>query len=222
MTPSAGRGPLRWRALVGALSLLASAAPAQSTGLRVRSGPPTPFVTEFGYYLGPFSGALTSDPTQPEVDLYLVGVLNRIQWDQTWSSNFGGGSPLQIRQAMYMATMYQLVGVPWQQWSSIQNAVWYAFPSPGGNGTGDPNGPSGSGSDPDQGGTDGGQGGSGESGGPGGGESGDEGGTPANPGGSTGEDAMTTAVTPEPETWVLMGTGLVLILGVSVRRGSLL
>ncbi len=33
--------------------------------------------------------------------------------------------------------------------------------------------------------------------------------------------SLNTSVTPEPETWMLMGTGLMLIVGFAIKRGRL-
>jgi hypothetical protein len=39
-------------------------------------------------------------------------------------------------------------------------------------------------------------------------------------GGGT-QEFLTTGITPEPETWVLMGTGLFLVVGFALKRGRL-
>jgi hypothetical protein len=35
------------------------------------------------------------------------------------------------------------------------------------------------------------------------------------------QEFLTTGITPEPETWMLMGTGLILIVGFAIKRGRM-
>lgn len=219
-------------AIIAWLTFAAGLAEAQSS-LKVRNGPPTPLVTQIGYYFGPNAGNLTSDPTQPEVDLFLVSVLNRVDWGQTWVENLsstagnlgGSSSTALLKKTIYLATTYHLVGTPWSNWWGVQSALWYwPFRGPivGGTGSGGAGDGGGdhhpTGTDIDMleasGGDDAALDTGGDGASPGDGGRADRHSIPTDP--------LTTGVTPEPETWVLMGTGLVLVVGLGVRRGSLL
>ncbi len=215
------------------LAFASVSAEAQSSGsLKFQPTAPTPAVTAFGYYVGPFWGTITSDPTQPKIDLFCVDVLNSITWGQTWNANFsslggdlsltrhGNAKRTSYEQAAYLASMYKAPGVATAQWGGIQAAIWNLL-NPGA-----PNG-----------------------------------GTNVNSNGSEAywlaqasawhgsaakatfdfsrwtvvtdvrgagrvsgagaQEFLTTGVAPEPETWLLMGTGLFLVVGFAVKRGRL-
>ncbi len=216
--------------LTAALSLAASSLEAQST-VKFMPGPPSPSVTAYGYYVGPFSGTITSDPTRPVIDLFCVDVLNSISWGQVWTANFtnlasgdlsrtrqGNARLAEYQKAAYLASLFNSSGVTINQWGGIQSAMWDLL-NPGAGGAALTNSAE----------------------------------TAwlgvantwfANGGASTfdfsrwtivtdvnaagvksgrgAQEFLTQAgVTPEPETWVLMGTGLVLIVGFATRRGFL-
>jgi hypothetical protein len=215
------------------LALLAGDAAAQTTGtIKFQSGPGSPAVTAHGYYVGPFYGTLMSDPTRPRIDLYCVDVMNQISWGQQWNANFTsllGGNYANTRhgasnkdkyiKAAWLAEKYSSNGTA--QWGGIQTAIWNLL-NPG-----NPNGGTNASSNTTEAywlnqvdtwysnplnvanfspgkwtivtqTTAGGLG----------------------QGGGT-QEFLTTGITPEPETWLLMGTGLILILGFAVKRGRI-
>ncbi len=125
---------LRSISLVVGLTVTATAAAAQPIGLKFQSGPPSPAVTGYGYYVGPFSGTVTSNPTLPTINLFCVDVLNSITWGYQWLANV---TPLSLnsigntrhgtaaldnyRKAAWLTTQY---GSNTNQWKGIQAAVW--------------------------------------------------------------------------------------------------
>ncbi len=127
--------------VVRSLSLLIAAvattesAVAQPIGLKFQSGPSTPAVTGYGYYIGPFSGMVTSNPTLPTISLFCVDILNSITWGQQWSANvtslaltnlsntrLGTAALNNYRQAAWLTNQYALNSTT--QWAGIQAAVW--------------------------------------------------------------------------------------------------
>jgi hypothetical protein len=209
-------------------------ASAQGSGtLQFQPTRPNPAITAFGYYVGPFWGTVTSDPTRPRIDLYCVDVLNHISFGQTWNANFtslssgnlsltrhGNAKLAQYQQAAYLASLYTAPGVTTTSWGGIQAAIWNLL-NPG-----SPNG----GTNPSvnsseaywlaQAGTWYNSAGA---------QSFDfsrwtivtDMNSAGNVSGRGTQEFLTTGITPEPETWMLLGTGLVLIVGFAVKRGRL-
>jgi hypothetical protein len=190
-------------------------------------------VTAFGYYVGPFWGTVTSDPTRPTIDLFCVDILNSISWGQVWTANFtnlgsgnlsltrhGNSKLAQYQKAAFLASKYNAPGVSTSQWGGIQAAVWNLL-NPG-----NPNG----GTNPlvntseaywlQQASTWYTSGGA---------QSFDfsrwtivtDQSAAGLASGRGVQEFLTTGVTPEPETWMLMGTGLLLVVGFAVKRGRL-
>lgn len=210
-----------------------------------------------GVYLGPYTGQLMSDPTQPMFTMYCVDYDHEISLGQTWTineSNLGGADLSQTRegvsglgtyqQTAYLASLFSSwdllsgvkwdpshsnqtfgqyfasigAGVTWNQrnaWSGIHAAIWSltsaSFPTAG--------------SLADQlahafavyAGYQYGQGFAGT-------------GinfaewsvlspTPLDGAGTAQEMLVRTSVAPEPQTWVLLGTGMLLLFGFARRRG---
>lgn len=216
-----------------ALTLASTQATAQTSNLKFQTGPGSN-PTAFGYYVGPFWGTVTSDPTKPKIDLYCVDVLNHVNWGQTWSANLtnlasgnfantrhGAAKLGQYQKAAYLASMYNSPSVQANMWGGIQTAIWNLL-NPG-----QPNG----------------------------GTQVNVNSTEAywlaqanmwhsnqaavasfdfskwtivtdvnaagNVSGKGTQEFLTTGITPEPETWMLMGTGLVLIVGFAIKRGRM-
>lgn len=223
--------------LASALSLAPLTGSAQSSGTITFQPSGVGQPTALGYYVGPFWGTLASDPTKPTIDLFCVDVLNAINFGYTWTANFtnlasgdlsltrhGDGKASKYQQAAYLASMYQAPGVTSSQYGGLQAAIWNllnpGYPNGGTNvlstsseayWLGQAN-------------------------------------SWYNGGGASAFDfskwtvvtdvsaagrvwgygtqefltsSLNTAVTPEPETWMLMGTGLMLIVGFAVKRGRL-
>jgi hypothetical protein len=220
-----------------ALSLAPLAGDAQSSGTLTFQPSGAGLPTALGYYVGPFWGTLTSDPTRPTIDLFCVDVLNAINFGHSWSANFtnlasgdlsltrhGDAKTAKYQQAAYLASMYTAPGVTTSQFGGLQAAIWNllnpGYPNGGANvlstsseayWLGQAN-------------------------------------AWLNGGGASTFDfskwtivtdvsaagrvsgygtqeflttGLNTAVTPEPETWMLMGTGLMLIVGFAIKRGRL-
>jgi hypothetical protein len=121
--------------LAAALTMTANAVAAQPIGLKFQSGPSSPSVTGYGYYVGPFSGTLLSNPTLPTINLFCVDVLNSISWGLKWKANVtslalsdigntrhGTGSLESYRKAAWLTTQYSPTNK--EQWAGIQAAVW--------------------------------------------------------------------------------------------------
>ncbi len=125
---------LRSVSLIIATIATTEIAAAQPIGLKFQSGPSTPAVTGYGYYVGPFSGTVTSNPTMPTISLYCVDILNSIRWGQSWTANVssltgnlaltrhGDDKRLQYQKAAWLTTQYSLNATT--QWAPIQAAIW--------------------------------------------------------------------------------------------------
>jgi len=223
------------RLLTAAAFTFASAqATAQTAQLKFQPGPPNPAVTAYGYYVGPFWGTVTSDPTKPKIDLYCIDVLNSIRFGHAWLANLtnlasgdlsltrhGDAKLGKYQRAAYLASMYNAPGIQSNMWGGIQSAIWNLL-NPG-----QPNGGTNVSSNS----------------------------TEAywlaradvwiqnsaavqtfdfsrwtivtdvsaagNVSGTGTQEFLTTGITPEPETWLLMGTGLFLIVGFAIKRGRM-
>jgi hypothetical protein len=124
------------RSLALGVSLLAvnEAAHAQTATVKFQTGPSSPAVSAYGYYVGPFTGTVTSDPTLPTISLFCVDVLNTIAWGQQWTANVTNLSLASIpntrqptaldsyRQAAWLTTQFALNTT--SQWGGIQAAIW--------------------------------------------------------------------------------------------------
>lgn len=218
-----------------AVSFGSLSAGAQSSGTVKFQPNPGSLPTALGYYVGPFWGTLTSDPTKPTIDLYCVDVLNVVYWGQSWTANFtnlasgdlsltrhGDAKLTNYQQAAYLSSQYGSVTT--SQYGGLQAAIWNllnpGFPNGGvnvANNSHEAYWLS--------------QANSWYSGG--GASSFDFSKwtvvTDVNAAGyASGHGtqeflttSLDTAVTPEPETWMLMGTGLIVIVGFAVKRGRL-
>jgi hypothetical protein len=126
---------LRALSLVVAVAATSQIAVAQPIGMKFQSGPSTPAVTGYGYYVGPFSGTVTSNPTLPTISLFCVDILNQISWGQSWQANvsslMAGGLGLTrhgnakldaYKKAAWLTTQYSLNSTT--QWAGIQAAIW--------------------------------------------------------------------------------------------------
>lgn len=228
---------MRLRPLLAAaaISLGSVAAGAQTTGTVKFQPNPGGLPVAMGYYVGPFWGTLTSDPTKPVIDLYCVDVLNMVLWGSTWDANFtnmasgdlsltrhGDSKLTQYQQAAFLASQYSTVST--SQYGGLQAAIWNLL-NPG-----NPNG----GTNPLNTGHEAYWLGLANSWYTGGGASSfdfsqwtivtDVRAAGVVKGVGSQEfitSSLNTAVTPEPETWMLMGTGLLVIVGFAVKRGRI-
>ena len=234
------------RSLLAVLAIAASAAPASALQLPANSvsawrlknlqfmtQAPRPAVTAFGYYVGPFTGTVLSDPTRPTINLFCVDILNSIHFGQKWTGAFtslnsndfsatrhGIDAKTSYQKAAYLASMYRNPGVQTSQWGGIQAAVWNLL-NPG-----NPNG----GVNPAANTSEAYWLAQADSWYLGGGAKTfdfsrwsivtDVNGAGMVAGAGTQEFLTDTVATPEPETWILMGTGVMLILGVAMAKGA--
>lgn len=124
---------MRSLALVAGL-LVSTEALAQTATVKFQSGPSSPAVSAYGYYVGPFTGTVTSDPTLPTISLFCVDVLNTIAWGQQWTANITNLSLATIpntrqpaaldnyKKAAWLTTQFALNST--SQWGGIQAAIW--------------------------------------------------------------------------------------------------
>lgn len=217
---------LRSTLVASALFLSANAAQAQGTHqLKFQSGPGSS-PSALGYYVGPFKATVLSDPTRPTIDIFCVDILNSISWNRVWNANYtslGQGNLSLTRRgtakidaykkAAWLTSKYSTVATT--QWGGIQAAVWELL-NPG-----NPNG--------------------------GGAETAwlnqanqfqatggfstfdfsrytiitDVGAAGRRVGGGTQEFITDSHVTPEPGTYLLIGSGLVLMLAFAGLKGGI-
>jgi hypothetical protein len=96
-------------------------------------------VTGFGYYVGRYQGQILSLPGQPTIDLYCVDFLHHIQLGQTWSAWMSelGGSLEYTRggsgaYGLYLRAAWltqQYAGASTAEWKNIQATIWNLFNS---------------------------------------------------------------------------------------------
>lgn len=129
---------LRSLSLVTALST-ATAADAQTVQLQFPSGPTAPAVTVAGFFLGPFSATLLSDPTLPTVSIFCVDLLNAVNWGQQWQANVsnlgqtnlsatraGSGALDSYRKAAWLTSQLSPSTDPVAR-AEIHAAIWSLF-----------------------------------------------------------------------------------------------
>jgi hypothetical protein len=117
-------------------ALAAFAAPARAQNVQFETHAPNPAVTAYGYYVGPFTGNLLG--TTPKViDLFCIDVMNEVHFGETWTATFSnlGGDLSNTRhgntaldtykKAAWLTTQYALN--PTSQWGGIQAAAWALF-----------------------------------------------------------------------------------------------
>ncbi len=125
------------RSLAAGLSLVvaASAADAQPTyQIKFQNGPFTN-PTGFGYYVGPFTGQNLSLPGNPTIDLYCMDVLNQVQAGVTWTAYItnlswnldntrqGNAGLSKYQKAAWLTTQYTAANKA-TEWKFIQAAIW--------------------------------------------------------------------------------------------------
>jgi hypothetical protein len=223
------------RSILTVLALATFASPAQAIrqtkpvpawrlkNLQFQTQAPRPAVTAFGYYVGPFT-----------INLFCVDILNAVRFGQKWTGVFtrvssnnydatrhGLASKTQYQKAAYLASVYRAPGVQTNQWGGIQTAVWNLL-NPG-----NPNG----GTNPTANSSEAYWLSQADSWYNGGGAKSfdfsrwsivtDVGAAGLVQGGGTQEFLTDTTATPEPETWILLGTGVMLVLGVALAKGAI-
>lgn len=203
--------------------------------LQFQTAKPKPAVTAYGYYVGPFTGTVLSDPTRPTINLFCVDVLNQISFGQKWtgvftrmsSNNFdatrhGLSAKSSYQKAAFLTTQYKAAGIKTTQWGGIQTAIWNLL-NPG-----NPNG----GTNVTLNSSEAYWLAQADTWYNGGGASNfdftrwsivtDYNAAGMVKGGGVQEFLTDTTATPEPETWILLGTGMLLVLGMAAARGRLI
>ena len=106
-------------------------------------------VTGFGYYVGPYQGQVLSMPGQPTIDLYCVDFLHRISVGQEWTAwvspldgnlsytRGGTGAAGLYQRAAWLTQQYYQQ--PQSEWKHIQAAMWGLFTSTAPTSTGSSN-----------------------------------------------------------------------------------
>ena len=135
------------RPLLALVALAATASPAHALkqpvptyrvkNLQFQTRAPNPAVTAYGYYVGPFTGTVLSDPTRPSLNLFCVDILNSISFGQKWTGVFtrlssndlsatrhGNAKQVNYQKAAFLASTYKAPGIRTAQWGGIQTAIW--------------------------------------------------------------------------------------------------
>jgi hypothetical protein len=86
--------------LIAALAATSTAASAQ-VQLQLPSSPTAPAVTVAGFYVGPFSGTLLSDPTLPTISFFYTNLFSLVSWGQQWQGNVTNLGQSNLSSTMY-------------------------------------------------------------------------------------------------------------------------
>jgi hypothetical protein len=126
---------VRIASLAAAVAFAATDARAQPTNLQFQ-GSPAGGVTVAGFFVGPFSATVLSDPTLPTIDIFCLDILNAVQWGQQWSANLsnlgltsvpntrrGSAGLDNYRKAAWLTHQFALYTSP-ADWADIQAAIW--------------------------------------------------------------------------------------------------
>jgi hypothetical protein len=96
-------------------------------------------VTGFGYYVGPYQGMVLSQPGSPLIDLFCVDFLHGIALGQVWTANIsrlsgdlsatrGGNAAYDLyMRTAWLASQYTVA--PRAEWKNIQATIWNQFAS---------------------------------------------------------------------------------------------
>ena len=151
------------RSLVaGSLLCAAASSAGAQANIQFMPAPPATPVTAFGYYVGPFTGTLLGGTTAgTQVNLFCLDVLNVVTQGQEWRANFinlasgdlsltrqGDAALDKYRQAAWLTDQYnaQLSTTGNRNdWDGIQAAIWQTFNA--GNPDGDLNNANGGGNE---------------------------------------------------------------------------
>jgi len=135
----------------GALLLVAASTADAQANIKFQTSPSTPAVAAFGYYVGPFSGTLLGGANNgTSIDLFCLDVLNQVSFGQEWRANFidlagdlsltrrGNAMADTYKKAAWLTDQYALNGTG--EWGFIQAAIWDIFnPGNPGGGAGEAN-----------------------------------------------------------------------------------
>lgn len=125
--------------LVAALAANATSVDAQSVQLQLPSVPSAPAVTIAGFYVGPISATLLSDPTLPTLSFFYLDLLTAINWGQQWQgtvsnlgqtnlgpTRYGSAAIDNYRKAAWLTSQVNGTSSPPFR-ADIQVAIWSLF-----------------------------------------------------------------------------------------------
>jgi len=137
------RKMLRGILMLGVLAALTAPVSAQ-VRMRMLSANPYGTVTGWGVYVGPYRGAMISEPGSPQIDIFCVDFNNGISLGQEWNANFwglsgnlsstrfgalfGAAAQQKYRQAAWLALKF--AERPKTEWSKIHAAIWHTMTCP--------------------------------------------------------------------------------------------
>lgn len=125
--------------VLGLLAGVAAPAAAQ-VRMQLLSGAPYGAVTGWGAYVGPYRGAMISEPGSPQIDVFCVDYLNGVSINQQWDANFrslagdltgtrfGEAARLKYIQAAWLSSQFALQ--PQSSWKNIHAAIWLTMTCP--------------------------------------------------------------------------------------------
>lgn len=133
------------RGILMLVVLAAVAAPASAqVRMKMLSANPYGTVTGWGVYVGPYRGAMISEPGSPQIDIFCVDFNNGISIGQEWNANFwglsgdlsstrfgalyGAAALQKYRQAAWLASNFQ--NTDKTQWKFIHAAIWHTMTCP--------------------------------------------------------------------------------------------
>lgn len=135
------------RSLILAGLVAATAAPATAqVRMRLTSANPYGTVTGWNVYVGPYRGAMISEPGSPTIDLFCVDFNNSIRVGQEWNANFwalsqdlgstrfgalyGAAARGYYQQAAWLSSQFEETSK--NQWKYIHAAIWHTMTCPSG------------------------------------------------------------------------------------------
>ncbi len=142
MFSSAIQHPSRFLRRLGLVTAAIGAATnieAQTAQLQLPSIPTPPAVTAANFYVGPFSATILSDPTLPTIDVLYLHLLSAFNWGQQWQVNvsnlgqtnlsatrLGSGGLDNYRKAAWLTSQTSTNASPPLR-ADIQVAIWSLF-----------------------------------------------------------------------------------------------
>jgi len=141
------RKMLRGMLMLGVLAGLAVPTSAQvQRRMKLLSAKPYGTVTGWGVYVGPYRGAMISEPGSPQIDIFCVDFNNGISINQEWNANFwglsgdisstrfgalyGAAAQLKYKQAAWLSSQFSVQ--PQSEWQYIHAAIWQTMTCPAG------------------------------------------------------------------------------------------
>lgn len=133
------------------LALTPASMAAQSVNMKFISGNPYGPASGWNVLVGPYRGQMVSEPGSPMIDIYCVDFSNSIRVNQTWTANlwslagnlsstrfgklYGGFMNAAAIQGMYRQAAWlstQFAAQPTTEWKYIHAAIWHTTSCPSG------------------------------------------------------------------------------------------